>query len=147
MAGEFGTADLIGDLTAIADSILGIRDDLGAAIHKVFIVTKTWPSGEVGLGEPEIVKVPFLPSPGLKNLSHDLLALEGGNYQRGDLILTNCSKQSYPKEEDVSLEQDDPAVEKFYEIYEKLYQVISVVEKYITWDVQVRKVSPRGQGG
>lgn len=136
-------AELIKDLLSITDSILGVRDELGAAIHKVFIVTKTWPSGEVGNGDPIIERVPFLPSPGLKNLSHDLEALQGGNYQQGDIILTNCSKQSYPTEPDVSLEQDDPAVEKFYELNGKLYQVINVVEKYITWDIQIRKVSPR----
>ena len=132
---------LISDLTAIADSLYGIRDDLGAAIHNVYIVTRTWTGDAVGEGSATDEVAQMLPTPALKNLSHDFEAQAAGTVKSGDIILKGISKQSWPDEDTVSLKSDNAKIQKFYLIDDKLYQVISTVESYISWDVQIRKLT------
>lgn len=132
---------LITDLTAIADSLYGIRDDLGAAIHTVDILTRTWSGSAVGDGRAFDTTENLLPTPALKNLSHDFQAQAAGTVQQGDILLKGISKQSWPNEDVLYLKSTTPAVQKFYLINNKLYQAISVVESYISWDVQIRKLT------
>lgn len=132
---------LISDLTSVADDILGVRDDLGAAIHDVYILTRTWSGTEPGDGSKTDSTAQVTPTPAIKDLAHDFKAQEAGNYEQGDLILKGISKQSYPNESDIDLSTGSDDVQKFYQINGKLYQVISVKERYITWDVQIRKTT------
>lgn len=131
---------LISDLTKVANDILGVRDTIGAAIHKVYIVKRTWTSGEVGSGTPVESVSTVKPSPGLKNLDHDFKEMAAGAAQVGDIILYGVSKQNYPTRSMVAFDDLTIGVEKFYRIDGKLYSVVSVVEKYITWDIHVRRI-------
>lgn len=131
---------IISDLLPAIDSILGVRDDIGAVIQPVYFVTRTWSGGAIGEGTPTDAEVQMLPSPGLKNFSHDVRLREGGVIKAGDIILQNVSKNSYNEAELDGTSSGD-GVEKLYRVGEKLYQVINVVEKYVTWDVQLRALS------
>jgi hypothetical protein len=51
------------------------------------------------------------------------------------------SKQSYPSEDTVRLKSTAANVQKYYKIDDQFYQALSVVEKYITWDVHIRRVN------
>lgn len=132
---------LIDDLTSVADDILGVRDTIGAAIHDVYIVTRTWSGAEPGDGTPTDVVAQMTPTPAIQDLAHNFKLLEAGRYKQGDLILKNISKQSYPTMDGVRLKSTNKAVEKFYRVNGELYTVIHVRESYITWDVHIRKVA------
>ena len=132
---------LIDDLLLVANDILGVRDAVGAVIHPVFFVTRTWSGSSPGDGTPTDTKEQMLPSPSIVAISHELSAQPGGTYQQGDLLLQSVSKQSYPSEDVVAGKSTEGNVEKFFEINGKLYQPINVRESYITWEVHVRKLS------
>jgi len=131
---------IIDSLLPAVDSILGVRDSAGAVIQPVFFVTRTWSGTQVGDGTAKDVEVQMLPSPGLKNFAQDIRLKEGGAVKAGDIILTNVSKNKF-KEPD--LDGSSPAlnVEKFFRVGAKIYQVINVAEKYVTWDVQIRELT------
>jgi len=132
---------LIADLTAVADDILGVRDTIGAAIHNVYFVTRTWSGSEPGDGTATDVVTQMLPTPAIIDLAHNFKVSEVGRYKQGDLILKNISKESYPDHDTVRLKSTDSAVEKFYRVDSELYNVIHVKESYITWDVHIRRVA------
>lgn len=132
---------IIDDLLPITNDILGVRDEIGAVIHPVYLLTRTWAGGSVGDGAATDTQVQVLPTPSIKSISHNLPALQAGVYQVGDLILSHISKQSFPLEDVVACKSASTAVELFYKINNKLYQVISVKESYVTWEVHIRKVS------
>lgn len=131
---------IIASLLPAIDSILGVRDQVGAVIQPVSLVTRTWSGLAVGDGTAVDTVVQMLPSPGLKNFSQDIKLREGGAVKSGDIILTSVSKNSYTL---VQLDGTSPAqnIEKLYLVGAKLYQVINVMEKYVTWDVQLRELS------
>src|ERR1039458_2578740 len=86
---------LISSLLPSMDSILSIRDTLGAVIQPVFFVTRTWSGALIGDGVAVDTEVQMLPSPGLKNYAQDLRLKEGGSIKAGDIILTNVSRNKY----------------------------------------------------
>jgi hypothetical protein len=123
------------------DDILAVREQLGADLAKVRIITRTWNGVEVGDGDYMDQAAEMHPAPGVKDLSHSYRVAQGGAFQQGDLMLTMISKNKYPEKLDVDLSCTDPLVEKFYEVNGNLYRVITVVEKYVVWDVQVRRLT------
>lgn len=130
--------DLLGDV----DSILGIRDDLGVALHPVFLVTREWSAGtEIGEGDFTDSEKQVLPSPRIKEYADDYKIKEGGAIQQGDIILKMISKQSYPNRSDIDCSVGAQHVEKFYKINEVFYRVIFVWEQHVTWNVHLRRVS------
>jgi hypothetical protein len=138
---------LIDDLKGSIDSVLGVRDSIGAVLKPVYFVTRTWYSDEArtvpseGIGGfAKDVEVQMLPSPGIRDYTHDLRALEGGMVKQGDIILENVSGNSYT-EAQLDGTSASAHVEKLYRVGEVIYQVISVKEKYVTWNVQLRRIS------
>lgn len=123
------------------DKILGIRDKIGAVLKPVSIVSRTWSGIQVGEGEPVDSVVRLLPSPRVVDFTHDLRIQPGGSVQQGDILLKGISKESHPKQSELDGTSDKKNVEKFYLVGERLYQAISVREKYLTWNVQVRELS------
>jgi len=132
---------IIDDLLPITNDILGVRDDIGAVIHPIYLVTRTWSGSSVGDGTATDTQLQVLPTPSIQAISHNLPALQAGVYQVGDLILKHISKQNFPLEDVVACKSTSVKVEKFYKINNKFYQVISVKESYVTWEVHIRKVS------
>lgn len=131
---------LLTDLLGVTDDILGVRDTIGAVIYPIYLTTRTWSGTEPGDGTATDVDTQILPSPSVKDLSHDWDSLKGGNAQQGDLLLQYISKQSYPSEDTVRCKSSARNIEKFYKINGHLYTVVSVSEKYVYWNVQIRKV-------
>lgn len=132
---------IIDDLLPITNDILGVRDEIGAVIHPIYLVTRTWSGVTVGDGTFADTQTQVLPTPQIENLFLKLPALQAGVVQSGDLLLKYISKQSYPDEDTVSCKSILDNVEKFYKINNNFYQVISVKESYVTWDVYIRKLT------
>jgi hypothetical protein len=133
---------LVGSLISPAlDDILSVREQLGADIAKVRLITRTWSGEQVGDGDYTDVVEEMRPSPGVKDLSHSYRVAEGGAFQQGDLMLTMVSKNKYPTKNSVDTACDNALVERFYEVNGDLYRVITVVEKYVYWDVQIRRLT------
>lgn len=132
--------DLIGDI----DSILGVRDDIGAELKHVYLVTRTWSGMEIGDGTSTEVVTQMLPTPRIVELMDDYRIREGGAFQQGDVLLKMVSKQSYVARTDVDCFSNNPSVEKFYRINDIDYRVINVQEKHVTWNVQLRRMRTNG---
>jgi hypothetical protein len=137
----------IDSLKGCSDAILGIREQIGADIHKVYLVTRTWTGESVGAGECIETEEKIEPTPAVTNLSTDHRVKEGGSVRVGDLEIRQISKNKYPNKEDIDCSSSDPLVEKFYKIGDALFVVINVMEKYITWNVQVRRRSDQRSVG
>lgn len=131
---------IIDSMLPCADSILGIRDSIGATIKLVYLVTRTWSGAIPGDGTAVDTEVQMLPSPGIQDLSQDLRIKEGGAVKAGDIFLRNVSRNSYT-ETQLDGSSASANIEKFYRVGDKLYQVISVTESYLTWKIQLRQMS------
>lgn len=128
------------------DSILEVGDTMGANLHDVFLLTRTWSGAFVGDGSATDVSVQVKPTPQIVDFSHDLRLKEGGAVKAGDLILKNISKTKFPLEDSIngSFGTNSDKIERFYRINSNDYQVINVKENLLTWDVQLRKLTHRG---
>lgn len=135
---------LLDDLTAVADSILGVRDTIGAVIQPVYLTVRTWTGAEPGDGSFTDVDTQVLPSPAIRDLSTDFQAQAAGNVEEGDLILKGISKQSYANRADVDCKSQLKNVERFYKVAGEIYNVTHVSESYITWNVRIRKATHTG---
>lgn len=132
---------VVSDLLSNVDSILGIRDDIGAALKEVWLVTRAWRGSEPGDGTYVETKVRMLPSPRVVEYTDQARIREGGAVQQGDIMLKMISKQSFPEAADIDCSSGDASVEKFYEVGGSLYRVVSVTEKHVTWSVLLRKLT------
>jgi hypothetical protein len=131
---------LIDSMADCSDSILGLRDSIGAVLKPTFLVTRTW-TGEIsGDGEATDEEEQMLPSPGIKTFEHDLRIQEGGVVKQGDILLRGVSKNKYDQET-VERKSAEKRIEKLYRVGDSLYSVVSVVEKQLTWDVLLRRIS------
>jgi hypothetical protein len=130
-------SDLLGDV----DSILSVRDQIGAALKPVYLVTRTWSGSELGEGTASVTKTQMLPSPRVVEFKHDLRLVEGGFVKAGDILLKMVSKQSYATESLLDGTSNVANVEKLYEVGGILYRPINVREKHVTWTVLLRRLS------
>lgn len=135
---------LLTDLTAIADSILGIRDTIGAVIEPVYIVVRTWTGAQPGDGTSSDVTTQLLPSPQLANLVNTSKPGSAGTVENASIMLKGISKQSYATKDTVDLTSTLANVEKFYKLRGRLYNVTSVEESYITWNVRIKEAEHIG---
>jgi hypothetical protein len=131
----------IKSLKGCLDSILCVRDSIGAGLAPVFHVTRTWSGKQVGDGKAKDVETQVLPTPRIKDYSHDLRLLQAGTVKQNDLMLKGISKNQYPEEDMINGKSYDKRIERLYRVGEDLYEVISIVEKHVTWDVQLRILS------
>lgn len=123
------------------NKILETREKIGAALKSVRLITRSWSGSRVGEGRAKESVLRVLPTPRVKPFSHDLRLREGGAIKQGDILIKGISKENFPNEEQIDGSTDAKNVEKFYEIGTKIYQVISIRERHLTWDVQVRRLS------
>lgn len=129
------------------DGVLTLRGELGLNLHPVSFVERTWSGGERDRGEVTKETVTEMwPAPRIVDLSHNFRLLEGGNYQQGDLMLRQISKNQFPKEEMLSMVTDSRAKERFILIDGKRYTVISIRERLLWWDLQIRKQAGGNDG-
>ena len=133
--------NLVDEILSDTDDILGLRDELGAGKHDVYILTRKW-SESLGKGFATDSIEKLYPTPFITDYSHDLRIRENGMIKQGDLNLKHISKQSYPDESMIDCTVSDPATtEKFYYINSRLYTITSIVGSYVYWNVMVRKAA------
>lgn len=139
---------LIEALLPVTNSILGIRDSIGAVIQPVYFLTRTWytdgtftsASTNAGEGVAKDNVKQMLPSPQIVQLKQDLRLKEGGMAKNGDIMLKMISRDSY-HESDLDGSSTAGNVEQLYVVGVKVYQVISVTESYVTWNVTIRELT------
>lgn len=121
------------------DKILGVREQIGAQLADVEIVTRTWTGKRPGDGtfSDSILKVS--PAPEIVDYSHNIRVSEVGAVKSGDLILRSIS----PKytEDELKTITTEKNIEKFYKLGKHYYTCIHIKEKLVTWDVHIRKIS------
>ena len=131
---------IVDDILGVTDDILGLRDELGAVKYPIYILTRTWSGGERGSGEASDSISKLLPTPYLVDLSHSINLREGGSLKQGDLLLKMISRAKF-KEEDINCSVSSKNTEKFYFIKNLLYEVVSITEHYVYFNVQIRKAT------
>lgn len=142
-----GGSGLLDGLKDCIDSVLSVRDCVGAVLHPVEILTRTWSGERPGDGDATEETIEISPSPQIVDFSHDVRITEGGAVKQGDIIIRGISKNAYPNESEINCAGVAPNIEKYYLINEKIYTVINVKENYLTWDVQLRKRSDETRKG
>jgi hypothetical protein len=123
------------------DSVLSVRESLDVQIHDVYLVERFWSEGEIGTGHYQEVTKKVSPAPRIADLTHSFRLLEGGQYQQGDLMIRQISKSQFPTQELLSSVTGNRALERFFLIDGKRYQIISVSERLLWWNIQVRKLA------
>lgn len=131
-------------------SIYGIRDDIGAEKGFVYMVELLWSSGQIGAGQPIEKITKILPTPQIVDFTQAINLPDSAGVQAGDIILKGISKDAFPDETLIDTQTDNQNLEKFYLIQtrdevNKLYQVISIKEKYVSWQVQIRRLTTEDQ--
>ena len=132
---------VVTDLLTSIDSILALRDSIGAAKKEVWLITRTWSGTELGDGTATDVRTRMLPSPRVVEFNHDMRILEGGAVKQGDVLLKMISKQSYPTENLIDGKSTVQNVEKLYELSGIYYRAVTVTENHVTWTVLLRRLS------
>lgn len=141
---------LLDSLKDCIDSVLGVRDCVGAVLHPVSILTRVWDGERPGDGTATEETEEIKPSPEIVDYGHDIRLMEGGAVKQGDIIIRGISKNKYPDESMVDcrlLEGEGINTERFYFINDRFYTVIHVKDKYLTWDVHLRKRSDETRQG
>lgn len=138
---------IIDSLLPSVDSILGIRDSIGAVIKPTFFLTRTWYTDATyrtlsnGIeGFPKDVIVKLLPSPKITEITQDIKAREGGAVKNGDIMLDSVSRSKF-KESDLDGSSPSTNIEKLYVVGDKIYQVVKVAEKYLTWRIVLKELT------
>ncbi len=128
------------NLLKCSDKILGIREQIGAQLKDVSIITRTWSGRRPGDGtfSDEVLEVK--PTPEIVDLSHDVRITNVGAVKAGDLILRGVSRNSFPDELVLRTDTTDKKVEKVYKVGKHFYHVVNIKENLITWDIQIRKI-------
>lgn len=132
---------MIKGLIGASDAILSIRQNIGADLRKIYLVTRKWDGRRVGDGNVTETVCEVSPTPGIRDLSNDHRVKEGGAVQLGDLLVTMVSKKHFPAQSDIDCSSDDNLIEKFFRVGDIFYTVIQTFEKQLTWDVQIRRKS------
>ncbi len=128
-------------LRANIDCVLGVRDSIGASVSDVAIVKRTWNGSKIGEGQATELITKMLPTPGIKLFNHDLRIKEGGTVQSKDILLTSISQNKYPEQSMIDGTKPDKLTEVMYEVGGRLYQVVSVEQHLVTWNVLLREIS------
>lgn len=132
---------LVDSLKSNINSLLSLRDDIGAGLKDVYLVRRQWTGLEAGLGTCVETKVKMEPSPRVVEFKHDKKIQSGGAINYGDLLLKMVSKQSYPTQDLIDGTSSAENIENLIDVGGVLYRVISVVEKHVTWNIQLRQLS------
>lgn len=127
-------------LLKCSDKILSVRQDMGAQLADVYLITRTWTGERVGEGDFTDESVKMDPTPSIMDFSHDVRVTEAGAVKAGDLILTGVSLNKYPDEATLRTQTTAKNVQKMYKINSHYYHVVRIVERFLTWDIQLRKI-------
>jgi hypothetical protein len=123
-----------------SDKILGIREQIGAQINDVYLITRTWSGERVGDGSFSDKREKISPTPQIVDYSHNIRVTDIGSVKAGDLLLKGISINKYPDELTLRTDTGNKRIEKLYNIGKHFYRSINIKENLITWDLQVRKI-------
>lgn len=132
---------LIDSLLDCSDCILSVRDTIGAVLKPQYFITRTWSGAEPGDGTAVDVPAQILPTGHIVDLSLNFRALEAGVVKQGDILLKMLSKHLYPTRSVFESTSTARNIEKFIKVGAILYETISIRERYLTWDLQLRPLS------
>ena len=118
-------------------NIYSIRDSLGITKAKVYVYTKD--------GDNEPVWKQFLPTPYIRNFSHQIILASGGSLEEGDLALTNIPKHIFNRAE---LETDNISgnVVKYWVINNRAYTTVNIKDKLYSYEAHIRRYDPINEG-
>lgn len=129
-------------LKGCVDAALSVRDKIGAKFHDVFIVTRTWTGEDIGDGVSSETEIQVLPTPQIVDYSMDIRLQTGSSIRQGDLILKGISCNKFELK-DLHTQTEQDQVEKFYKINNEFYDVIRIRERFVTFEVHVRKTNEK----
>jgi hypothetical protein len=132
---------IISSLKPNIDDILGVRDEVGAALKVCKIVTRSWSGSELGDGIATNVSTTISPSPRVVEFSFDRKLPEGGAVKHGDVYLKLISKNQFSSVNQVDGTVENPSIEKFYDVGGIKFEVVAVTEKHLWWNVHLRRKS------
>lgn len=109
-------SSLVESLGDVVDDIRQIAVDLGARPLTYHSVTIRWSGGEVGRGEPTVIReIPILPTPKTEPAGYLDRKLEaGGTVERGDIILSGISPRFTEDEIDALFGINSPPGEETF---------------------------------
>lgn len=132
---------LVDSLKDCVDSVLGVRDSIGAVKAEVYLVTRKWSGAAPGDGKFTDTEARVLPSPHIVSLDKNVRLIEAGVAHLGDIEVRHISKNKYPDKSVLDSTSPNRKTEKLYRVGTDLYQVIQVVENYVYWNVRLRKLT------
>ena len=133
-------SNLRDSLLGCVDKILGVKDSMGANIHEVFIINRVWTGERVGDGSFTDEESQVLPTPCIKDYSHDVRITESGAVKQGDIILTGLSRNVFPDEEEFKTKTEERNTQRMFKVGTHFYHVKHIKEKLITWDLHLTKI-------
>ena len=131
--------NLVERLRDKADRFFAVRERVGYK-QKVYLLTRTWPGPRVGTGQPTNAVTRIKPAPGIRDLSHRRQISTHGETIAGDIVLTGIAFNLY-SEELLGNTTNTPLTEKFYLIDGKTYSVANVSQKFVSWEVVLKKTN------
>lgn len=138
---------LINSLLPNVNTILGVRDSIGAVKQPVYFVKRTWyadanhttPSSDLS-GYAKDVTTQMLPSPLVVDFKQNLKAREGGMVKNGDIRLTGVSLFSF-NESKLDGSSSEANVENLFKVGVKMYQVVDLSQDYVTWKITLKELT------
>lgn len=128
------------------DCALEAKEEVCAFKAHVYLRTRTWSGQTVGDGTYKDEESRIIPVPTIQTFEHDMRIKEGGTVKSGDLLLKSISKKRYKESDlDLSIEDNQRYIEKFYVIRGKIYEVVSIEEQFATWSVLIRRIHGQAQ--
>lgn len=127
-------------LLKCSDKILAVRENMGAQLADVYLIERTWSGQRQGDGSLVDVSIKISPIPEIVDYSHSVAVSESGAYKSGDILLRGISFNSYT-ESDLTTITNKKNVERFYKVGKHYYTMIHIKEKFLTWDIQLRKIN------
>lgn len=131
-------ATLVERLRAKSDRFWAVRERIGFK-QKVYILTRVWPGPRLGEGVPTDTVVRVKPAPGIRDLAHSRQMSVHGQTVEGDLAITGIAFNNYSEEQLGNVQEGQPLRERFYLIDGKTYSVSSISQKFVSWEIILKK--------
>lgn len=131
------------DLIPILD---GVRRDVvdgavGLRLHTVVVRRRAWSGGRIGLGTPTDTDTVLDPRPKVRPPSPRLRWKEPGKFEDGDLVVSAISATC--TEADLDGGKLPSGVEWYWRIDDEDHRVVSVEERFLGWQVHLRRMRQR----
>ena len=133
-------SNLRASLLGCIDKVLEVRDCIGAVIHEVYIINRVWTGERVGDGSFSDDSTQVLPSPNIRDYSHDVRVTNIGAVKAGDLVLIGISRNKYQNDLELRTDTEERNTERLYKVGKHFYRLVHIKENLLTWDIHIRKI-------